>query len=50
VTNPNVENAIRDGWAGIDGIGHGEQRPSNWFDRADLAVAMACLDPDAVLV
>jgi hypothetical protein len=50
VTSPDVKHAEIDGWSSVDGIEHGEQRVSNWFASADLAVVMACLDLDAVFV
>src|SRR5216684_8720653 len=50
VTSPNVKHAEIDGWSGVDGIEHDGQRRSSSFDGGDLAVAMACLDPGAVLV
>jgi hypothetical protein len=50
VTSPDVKHAEIDGWSGVDGIEPDGQRRSSSFDGGDLAVAMACLDPGAVLV
>ena len=50
VATPSVENAEVDMWSCVDGIEAGKQRLSSRFDRADLAIVMACLDPDAVFV
>jgi len=50
VTSPDVKQAEIDGWSGVDGVEHEGQRPSSWFDGGDLAIVLACLDPDAVFV
>jgi len=50
VATVSVENAEVDALRLVNGMGHGEQQLSDPFDGADLAVVVACFDPDIVFV
>jgi ketosteroid isomerase-like protein len=50
MTSPSVHHAEIESWPGVEGAEHHGQRRSTCFEAGDLAVVIACLDPDAVFV
>lgn len=50
MTGPNVQHAEIESWPEVEGAEHHRQRRSTWLETGDLAVVIACLDPDAVFV